>query len=78
MSSRHELMSDAAQQAGKNSLGIVVTIAAFIGGLSLQDWVLIATLLSVLLGGAHTAYKFARDIIRDRRAAKERQPDPGL
>jgi len=70
MTTRHELMGDLLQQSGKNGLGIAVTVAAFIGGMSLQDWVLVATLVSVLIGGAHSAYKLARDIIRDRRARK--------
>lgn len=73
MSIRHQLASDATEQGAKTGLGIIVSIATALGGFTLQEWVLIVTLISVGLGGLHTAYKFGRDIVRDRKAARLQQ-----
>lgn len=76
MSVRHQLASDAAEQGFKTGLGIVVSLATAVAGFTLQEWVLIVTLLSVGLGGLHTAYKFGRDIVRDRREARRAAAEP--
>lgn len=70
MTIKHELMHDLGQQIFKNGLGVGVMVAAIFAGLTLQDWVLIVTLVSVGLGGLHTLYKLIRDVRRDRRAAR--------
>lgn len=70
MSVRDQLASSATEQGAKTGLGIIVSLATVVAGFTLQEWVLIVTLLSVGLGGLHTAYKLWRDIVRDRREAR--------
>lgn len=76
MSVRHQLTSAATEQGAKTGLGIVVSVATAVGGFTLQEWVLIVTLLSVGLGGLHTAYKLWRDIVRDQREERRATAEP--
>ena len=55
---------------GKAAPPIAVSTAAG-AGMSLQDWVLIATLVYTLLQTAYLVYKFVRDHRRDRKAGGE-------
>ena len=51
---------------GKASPAIAVTTASA-GGLSLEQWVFVATLVYLVLQTAHLAWKWARDLRRAKR-----------
>lgn len=60
----HELATDAALSATKAAPPIAVSVAS-LTGLSLQDWVFIATLIYTLLLIFGWVWKFFRDLARE-------------
>lgn len=58
------MRQEIAQEAMKATPPVAVALAGHFAGMTLQDWVLIATLVYVVLQAGHLLWKWYREIKR--------------
>lgn len=61
-----DLNTEVVTEAAKSAPPVAVSLASFVGGLSLNNIIGVATLFYIILQAAHLIWKWRRDIKRER------------